>query len=34
MIAAGEAEQDESGAVHISKRRTSMPNIVGNDDDF
>ena len=29
MISAGDAEQDESGAVRVSKRKADMPNIIG-----
>ena len=34
MIASGEAQQDESGAVHLSKRKTEIPDVMGNEDDF
>ena len=34
MIASGEAQQDDSGAVHLSKRKTEIPNVMGNDDDY
>ena len=34
MIETGDAEQDASGAVRVSKRRPGSPNIIGNDDDF
>ena len=34
MIQTGEAEQDESGAVHVSKRKGNLPNIIGNGEDF
>ena len=34
MIQTGEAEQDESGAVHVSKSKAGMANIIGNRDDF
>ena len=34
MIETGEAEQDASGAVRVSKRRPGSPNIMGNEEDF
>ena len=34
MIETGDAEQDASGGVHVSKRRPGSPNIVGNQEDF
>ena len=34
MIADGDAEQDELGAVKISKRRPDAANLIGNMNDF
>ena len=34
MIADGDAEQDELGAVKVSKRRPDAANLIGNMNDF
>ena len=34
MLASGDAEQDESGHVRVSKKRAEIPNLIGNMSDL